>query len=66
MLSFTTETGPLQLWHYTNDTEPVSFREESSFSSAIIAFAWHPSIPRRLILGHQDGKLTLYREGILP
>ncbi|KAG7162905.1 WD repeat-containing protein 17-like 1, partial [Homarus americanus] len=64
LLSFTTQTGPIQLWDYTDTTEPYPVREDYGYTHAIITYRWHPTVPGRLAIGHDDGKITVYREDI--
>ena len=53
----------MQLWAYTENTEPYPYREDFSYSSGIVTFRWHPSMPGKLVVGHEDGRITVYREG---
>ncbi|XP_066956128.1 WD repeat-containing protein 17-like isoform X1 [Macrobrachium rosenbergii] len=62
LLSFSTQSGPVQLWAYTDNTEPYPYREDYGYSSGIITYRWHPSVPGRLVIGHEDGRITVYRE----
>ncbi|CAL4077100.1 unnamed protein product, partial [Meganyctiphanes norvegica] len=62
LLSFSTQNGPVQLWSYADNTEPYPYREEYGYSNGIITYRWHPTIPGRLVIGHDDGKITVYRE----
>ncbi|XP_050694797.1 WD repeat-containing protein 17-like isoform X3 [Eriocheir sinensis] len=62
LLSFSTQVGPLQLWDYAENSEPFPFREDYGYPHAIVTYRWHPSVPGRLVVGHNDGKITVYRE----
>ncbi|KAG0722571.1 WD repeat-containing protein 17 [Chionoecetes opilio] len=64
LLSFSTQAGPLQLWDYAENSEPFPFREDYGYPHAIITYRWHPTVPGRLVVGHNDGKLTVYREDL--
>ncbi|KAK3876979.1 hypothetical protein Pcinc_018267 [Petrolisthes cinctipes] len=64
LLSFCTEKGPLQLWDYTDNTEPYAFREDYGYTTNIVTYRWHPNVHGRLVIGHQDGKITVYREDV--
>lgn len=63
LLSFCTEKGPLQLWDYADNSEPYAFREDYGYTTNIVTYRWHPNVHGRLVIGHQDGKITVYREG---
>lgn len=63
LLSFSTQIGPVQLWSYANNSEPYQYFEDYGYSSPIITYRWHPTVPGRLVVGHDDGKITVYREG---
>ncbi|MPC36466.1 WD repeat-containing protein 17 [Portunus trituberculatus] len=64
LLSFSTQVGPLQLWDYAENSEPFPFREDYGYPHAIVSYRWHPSVPGRLVVGHNDGKITVYREDL--
>ncbi|ROT79673.1 putative WD repeat-containing protein 17 isoform X2, partial [Penaeus vannamei] len=62
LLSFSTQIGPVQLWSYADNSEPYQYFEDYGYSSPIITYRWHPTVPGRLVVGHDDGKITVYRE----
>ncbi|XP_047481224.1 WD repeat-containing protein 17-like [Penaeus chinensis] len=62
LLSFSTQVGPVQLWSYADNSEPYQYFEDYGYSSLIVTYRWHPTVPGRLVVGHDDGKITVYRE----
>nr|XP_053636053.1 WD repeat-containing protein 17-like isoform X1 [Cherax quadricarinatus] len=64
LLSFSTQSGPIQLWDYTDNSEPYPIREDYGYTNGIVIYRWHPTVSGRLVIGHEDGKLTVYREDV--
>nr|XP_045611784.1 WD repeat-containing protein 17-like [Procambarus clarkii]XP_045611785.1 WD repeat-containing protein 17-like [Procambarus clarkii] len=64
LLSFSTQSGPIQLWDYTDNSEPYPVREDYGYTHRIVTYRWHPTVPGRLVIGHDDGKLTVYKEDV--
>lgn len=66
VVSFSTPSGPIQLWEGTESSEPIPFRESHPYSRGLRLYRWHPSVPGRLAVAHNDAKITLYKEGRCP
>ena len=62
VVSFSTASGPIQVWEPKEGSEPLQFRESHPYSRGLRLYRWHPSIPGRLAVAHSDARLTLYRE----
>ena len=63
VVSFSTSSGPIQLWDCSEGSEPMPYRENYPYSRGLRLYKWHPVIAGRLVVAHNDAKITIYREG---
>ncbi|UYV75765.1 WDR17 [Cordylochernes scorpioides] len=63
-LMFLEARGPFQLWHYDNNNHLATLKEMAQFNCAVTQVAWHPTLPGRLAVGHEDGSLSFFLKAV--
>lgn len=55
--------GPIWLWHIQDSKNVSILKESQSFTSAITMFRWHHERASDVVIGHEDGSVSLLQVG---